>query len=88
MLFFYTIFKLTWWWRKKNVKNYTSNCYGREDRHKNADFKHKVISQIMGADLLIMEFHMAKESRDYPTLCSEIKTLLADIKKVATKPDI
>jgi hypothetical protein len=62
------------------VKNYAASYYGTEERHKDADFEHKLISQIMGADLEIAEFCDAEESREYSTMCSEIKTLLVDIK--------
>ena len=64
-----------------DIATYAASYYGTADRYESDNYKHKVISQIKGLELAIAEFSDADESREYSSMCSEIKGLVTNIKQ-------
>jgi hypothetical protein len=67
--------------KEERIEDYVASYYGTKDRHEDLGIVHKLVSQVMGADLAIAEFHDENECDDYCFRCSQMKTLLADMKK-------
>jgi hypothetical protein len=64
-----------------HIEDCVASYYGTKDRHEDLGIVHKLVSQVMAADLAIAEFHNANECDDYCFRCSQMKTLLADMKQ-------
>jgi hypothetical protein len=63
------------------VEDCVASYYGTKDRHEDLGIVHKLVSQLVGGDLAIAEFHDGNECDDYCSRCSHMKSLLADMKQ-------
>ena len=68
---------------EERIEDYASSYYGTKDRHEDLGIVYKLMSQVMEAYLAIAEFHDANECNDYSSRCSQMKTLLAEMKKTS-----
>jgi hypothetical protein len=64
-----------------SVEDCVASYYGTKDRHEDLGIVHKLVSQLVGGNLAIAEFHNGSDCDDYCSRCSHMKSLLADMKE-------